>query len=297
MRVAGVLDVPDAWRKLALDELSGTLLVVGAPDTGKSTFARYLHQQLQAQGRQAWFLDGDPGQSALGPPTTLTCTPDLDEQRAFTPVGRARRMFIGSTSPSRHMLPLIVAGARLAQAAQQAGAEVVIYDTSGLVDPQQGGLALKLAKIELLRPAAVFALQCQQELEPLLLPLRRSRRTRVVELRPSPAVQRRDPSERREHRARQFARYFAAARPLQVDWTRLAVFPSAGDPPLFRLYRLAALEDLQGFTLGLGIVMHIERDRRKITLLTPLASLQQVDSLRLGDVLVNPETYQDDRIE
>jgi polynucleotide 5'-kinase involved in rRNA processing len=50
----------------------GIFMVIGAPDAGKSTFARYLFKRFQAEGLRAAFLDGDPGQASLGPPTMLT---------------------------------------------------------------------------------------------------------------------------------------------------------------------------------------------------------------------------------
>ena len=99
---------------------------------------------------------------------------------------------MGAVSPRGHMLPLLVGAARLVDTAQAAGAETLIYDTTGLVDPAQGGTALKLAKIDLLRPAVLFALQRSNELESLLLPLRRSSRLRVIDLPLSPAVRVRD---------------------------------------------------------------------------------------------------------
>jgi polynucleotide 5'-hydroxyl-kinase GRC3/NOL9 len=286
------IDVPPSWSHLPLDELRGTLLVVGATDVGKTTLARYLFQTLRTQGCKVWFLDGDPGQSALGPPATLTLSSELDVGVKFLPDQDLWRYFVGSTSPTGHMLPVLVGGARLVQAAYAAGAEAVVYDTSGLIDPRQGGLALKSAKIDLLRPQAILAIQRDQELEPLLSALRRSQRTRVMDLHPSEAVLRRDSILRREYRAQQFARYFSKAKLLVVDWTRLAIFPL----PWFRINRLVALEDVQGFTQGLGIVRQIDRLARQVTLSTPMASLQNVNALRLGDIFVDPETFQDEKI-
>jgi hypothetical protein len=67
------LDIPPAWDKIVLREAHGLLMVIGATDTGKSTFAQYLYRRLGAEpGRRVAYLDGDPGQSRLGPPTTMT---------------------------------------------------------------------------------------------------------------------------------------------------------------------------------------------------------------------------------
>jgi polynucleotide 5'-kinase involved in rRNA processing len=193
------------------------------------------------------------------------------------------------------MLPMLVGASRLAGAAYGAGADTVIYDTSGLVDPAYGGLALKLAKIDLLRPAVLFAIQRSMELESLLVPLRRSARVRVIDLCPAPLARRRDVPARQAHRAGRFAGYFGEDRAghlLAVDWGRLAVFPS----PRFVPGRLLALETVDGFTLGLGIVIESDARTRRLQLYTPLASLAGVDALRLGDVTVDPGTFRDRRL-
>jgi polynucleotide 5'-hydroxyl-kinase GRC3/NOL9 len=280
-------DIPRAWSHLELAHLRGTLMVIGAPDTGKSTFAQYLYRQLCAESCCVAYLDGDPGQSTLGPPATMSLAIGTSGDAAFPPQGRTWRSFVGAVTPRGHMLPVLVGAARLVQAAQAYGADTFIYDTSGLVSPTEGGLNLKLSKIDLLRPSVVFAIQREQELEPLLTPLRH-RRVRVVDLRPSPSIQPRNTLTRQAYRAWQFARYFCAARPLTVDWERLAVVPSPG----FVFHRLAALEDADGFTLGLGIVQVADWRKKQVELLTP-KSLDGVNTLRLGDLTLDPQTFRD----
>lgn len=290
--MATTVDVPADWEALDLDQLGGLVLLLGAPDTGKSTLARHLFQRLAEAGRPVAYLDGDPGQSSLGPPTTMTLACSGKGDPSFPPSGRHWRTFVGSVSPRGHMLSLLAGAGRLVGVAQEMEARTILYDTTGLVNPDQGGVALKLAKLDLLRPRTVIALQQEGELEVLLLPLRRSRRVRLVELRPSPARRVRDRSQRQAHRARQFAAFFAGARPLKLRWDRLAVFPR----PHFLPRRLVALEDGEGFTRGLGIVGEQDRETRTVTLLTAVESLEGVDALRLGDLLLDPETFREERL-
>jgi len=282
------LDIPVEWEQLDLPA-SGILMVIGAPDTGKSTLARYLYRRLCRQSHRAAFLDGDPGQSMLGPPSTMTLAMGRIGDDAFPPLSQRWRRFVQAISPRGHMLPLLVSAARLTQAGRDAGADVIIYDTTGFVDPMQGGLNLKLAKIELLRPSAVFALQRDQELAPLRAALRHNRHTRWVELQPSNAIQARDVTARQAHRASQFAHYFASPRTVTVDWGQLAVLPT----PRFAFHQLIALEDAEGFAPGLGIVQSADMKARQVTLLTPLASLAGVEALRLGDLTLDPKTFRD----
>jgi polynucleotide 5'-hydroxyl-kinase GRC3/NOL9 len=139
------IDIPPAWERITLPALGGTLLIVGAPDTGKSTFARYLYRRLCARHERVAFVDGDIGQATLGPPTTMTLALGEPDDDGFPPAGPRFRTFVGDVSPRGHMLPTLVGAHRLVQQARQAGATAIVFDTTGLVDPAQGGGELKRA--------------------------------------------------------------------------------------------------------------------------------------------------------
>jgi len=277
--------------------LSGTLLIVGAPDTGKSTFARYLYRRLCERGgpggnERVAFVDGDVGQATLGPPTTMTLALGEPGDTNFPPAGPRFRTFVGDVSPRGHMLPTLVGAYRLVQKAREEGATAIVFDTTGLVDPAHGGGALKRAQVELLRPTVVVGIQRRSELEHLLVPLRRSRRTRVIDLPALRTARRREVSARQEHRAAHFRLYFEEARLLEVAWRRLAVFPA----PVFTPHRLVALEDSEGFALALGFVTASDPARSEVVLYTPLSSLTGVDAIRLGDLALDPHTFRESRL-
>jgi polynucleotide 5'-hydroxyl-kinase GRC3/NOL9 len=286
------IEIPPAWERITLSALSGTLLVLGAPDAGKSTLARYLFRRLCAHHERVAFVDGDVGQATLGPPTTMTLALGSPDDDMFPPVGPRFRTFVGDVSPRGHMLPTLVGAHKLVQRARQAGATAIVFDTTGLVDAAQGGGELKRAKVDLLRPTVVVGLQRGSELEHLLVPLRRSRRTRVIDLPAARAARRREVPIRQEHRAARFRAYFEGARTLEVVWQRLVVFPA----PAFTPHRLVALEDSSGFTLGLGIVTGSDLIRGAVTLYTPLCSLTGVDGIRLGDLALDPRTFRETRL-
>lgn len=286
------LHVPPAWLEMPLPATRGPILVIGGPDAGKSTFARYLVGRYMAEGCRVALVDGDPGQSSLGPPATMNVAlvkglPDLSQVR-----GPRWRRFVGDVSPRGHMLVVLVNAARLVTLARKKGAQAVIYDTSGLIDPYQGGLYLKLGKIDLLQPSAVIALRRDQELEPILAPLRASRRTFLYELPVSPAVRPRDPATRRQYRAQRFAAYFAWAQSVSVSLRNLAVIPE----PAFYPHQLVGLEDRHGFLLGLGIVLAYHPHLATVNILTRPFPMQRLDTLRLGDLLVDPYTFEDHRL-
>lgn len=286
------IDVHPAWERITLPALGGVVLVVGAPDTGKSTFARYLYRRLCGRHPRVAFIDGDVGQASLGPPTTMTLALGQPGDDGFPPAGAYFRTFVGDISPRRHMLPLLVGAHRLVRKAEAERVGAIVFDTTGLVDPACGGGELKRAKVELLRPAVVVGIQRRDELEHLLVPLRHSRRTRVIDLPASRAARRREVTARRQGRADRFRDYFDGAKPLEVAWRRLAVFPA----PTFIPHRLVALEDSEGFTLGLGIVVASDPPRGVVVLHTPLTSLVDVDALRLGSLALDPRSFRETRL-
>jgi polynucleotide 5'-hydroxyl-kinase GRC3/NOL9 len=257
-------------------------MVLGASDTGKSTLARYLFQGLCQHGRCAAYLDADVGQSTLGLPTTLNLAlAGRAGDERFPPQGREVAYFVGATTPRRHMLPQVIGTHRLQQKALALGAEVVVVDTTGLVDQAQGGKALKQWKIELLAPSLVVGLQRRRELEPILWPLRRDARVRSVEeYAVSPYVVQRSREERINRRRKRLAQYLSGAQSMALSLRQL---------PLYDLERLAegallAFQDVEGFVLGLGVVEEADLMKASATVRTPLASLEGVQSLRVGAV-------------
>jgi polynucleotide 5'-hydroxyl-kinase GRC3/NOL9 len=282
------MELTPQWQKIDLTGLSGTLMVIGAPDTGKSTFCRYLFARLRANAVPTAYLDGDTGQSGLGPPATLTVAFAAQSDRATEPDRFVYRTFVGNTSPIGQMLPLLVGAARLKDLAMQAGVTCVVYDTCGFVDPRRGPY-LRLAEIDLLRPCRLFAIQRGQEIEHLLIPLRRSRRVEIIELAPAAAARGRSPALRRAQRAARFRDHFQNARTLSLDPTRPAVLPFAA----FDRHRLVGLEDARGLLLGLAIIESWEEKKRRLNLFTPVQNSEAVDCLRLGTLQIDPITFHD----
>lgn len=277
--------VPPAWRRLDLARLQGTLMILGDTDTGKTTFARYLFLELCRQGRRVAYLDGDVGQNTLGLPTTMTVALCGKEgTAAFPPVGPRAVFFVGAVSPRGHMLPLVVGAHKLQAWARRQGAEVIAMDTTGMVDAAVGGGALKQWKIELLQPTTLFALARGAELEHILWPLRRRKDLRVRELTVARKAREKVHEARIAHRAERFRRYFASASLLSVPLNRLPVVGLEGTTRS----RLLAFQDEAGFVVGLGVVQNLDPGQRTLSVRTPLSDLDDVASLRMGDLRLDP---------
>lgn len=271
--------IPSAWASLGEEGLAGTVMVIGASDTGKSTLARVLYQALCRQGRRVAYLDTDLGQSTLGLPTTLNLAlASQPHDDRFPPQGVLLTYFVGAITPRGHMLPTVIGAHRLQQRALALGADAIVVDTTGLVDPADGGKALKQWKIELLAPSVVIGLQRSRELEPILWPLRRDGRVRCVELPVSPMVVARSRETRIARRQDLLSRAFEGAPSQRVALHRMAVY----DLERLALGGLLAFQDGDGFALGLGVIEEVDRSRGTALVRTPLASLEGVRSIRLG---------------
>jgi len=221
------LEVLPEWEDAArlFLERGGPALVLGAPDTGKSTLSRYLIYKNFAAGLPAALVDLDLGQSHLGPPTTLGMglfPPRLPGDNSLFPESL---YFIGQTSPVGSILEVAVGCRVLVEQAARQGVSRVVINTSGLVHGP-GALRLKRAQVELLQPNFIFALQRDRELEPLLLGLGGGLADgesgwEVRRLPVSFRATRKTPEDRRRYREERFRRYFQEARRLVLPWRPL----------------------------------------------------------------------------
>jgi polynucleotide 5'-hydroxyl-kinase GRC3/NOL9 len=242
----------------------GVVMLIGSPDTGKTTFARRLIRAAVAAGRTVGFIDADTDQSTIGPPACtglafIESEADLDGR-----IEAERLQFVGAIVPERVILQQVVATAVLVGEARER-ADLVVVDTSGTVSGVTGQ-TLKYHKMELCRPDVVVGFQRGAEIEPLVGMLRRFF-TAEVEVAPvDPDVRPSSPEDRRAARAKAFAEAFAE--PLQRWRVRNTVFAPTL-PPGLDLGRLdgvlVGLQDGSGRCLGLGVLEHEDDSLKVVT--------------------------------
>lgn len=280
------MDRPKVWYQLAEEVLrrGSTAILLGAPDTGKTTLCHFLVQEALKRGLKTAYIDADVGQSVIGPPTTLGMALLEEAKEELSGVEADRLYFIGATSPVRHLLPVVVGLRKLLDEAWRKGAEFAIVDTTGLVSGEVG-LTLKFYKVEALRPNHLIALERGSEVEHILRPLWGREDLKVHVLLPSPKVVRRDQRRRQDYRLERFRSYFKGASFRDVDLReRPLISPASslcqrGDD---LKGRLIGLIDGDGFAVGLGLIEDLEGDRASIW--TPVEELHAVRSLQVGDL-------------
>lgn len=213
-------------------EVTGCVALIGPIDTGKSTFALALANRAAAAGRPVSVVDGDLGQSEIGPPATVglaTLDGPVGSLGELHPRGLA---FVGDISPVGHLLPVIGGTLAMARRAADLGAELTVLDTSGLVHGRLGE-KLKLAKLAALRPALTLVFERPGEMARLRRLLACVLEGEIASVTPPPEVRRKSPVFRRGRRERQWARYFHKAATHELTAAQVDVvdaWPFTGRP-------------------------------------------------------------------
>jgi len=205
--VIHILPVPEPVRKPVIDDIlkiGHVVMVIGRVDTGKSTFCRQLASIALERGLKVAIVDSDVGQSWIGPPTTVGMKIITDEP--LPTLFPDSFYFVGNITPERHLLQTIVGAKRMVENAEKANADLIIIDTTGFVN-KSIGRALKLSKIDLIKPDHVVCFQRDSELETLIKGIE-SESCHVHRLELSKNLERKSSDFRGRYRNEQFNKYF-----------------------------------------------------------------------------------------
>lgn len=279
--------VPTALEQSVVDSIQrgGVVMLIGAPDTGKSTLARMILEASAAAGQTVAYVDGDLGQTTVGPPTCvgLKWIRSRDDLATLATADALR--FVGGITPDRFRLQQVIGVASLVDQAR-ADADLIVIDTTGAISGVVGQ-TLKYHKTELCRPDSILALQRGSELEPIIGMLERFFTVSVTTLPVHPDVLPVSPEERTAQRALRFAEAMGDRR--QKWRVRPTVFapslPTGLD--LSRLHNmLVGVHDGDGRCLGLGV---LEYDDGALRVVTSVG--EGMKGLRLGSVVLDCETW------
>ena len=216
--------IPNSW-KLTVDEIlksrrnSETVLVMGGIDCGKTSFCIYLANIAIAQGLTVALIDGDLGQSDIGPPTTLGIgylrEPIVDPFN----VEPKSLIFLGVTSPSRVVKEVIKSLAKLRRKALDDGLDLTIINTDGWIDGEDA-VEYKVRLVEETSPNIVVGIQQSDELNPILNMLRN---VTIFKIEPPETIKRRSREVRRVLRGMAYRRYLrhAKVRSLPINWVKI----------------------------------------------------------------------------
>jgi polynucleotide 5'-hydroxyl-kinase GRC3/NOL9 len=271
-----------------LVDRGGTVALLGGIDTGKTSFGLSVAEEARARGKSAAYIDADVGQSTIGPPTCvgLKYCKGLEHVDKQSVEVADELAFVGSSSPRGHLLPLMASTFRLVIHAREAGSDLIIVDTSGLITGVYAEL-LKYYKLELIHPDSIIGFQRGEELEPILGVARRLLPAEVVALRVASAVVERSVDERMAYREERLRSYFSS--PLSKWRVKPSVFmptiPTETDLSLLDGL-LVGLENGNGTCLGIGLLEYDTTDG-VLRMVSPVRGGAR--GLRLGSLKVSKD--------
>ncbi|HEV7368920.1 Clp1/GlmU family protein [Arenibaculum sp.] len=268
------VDVPPRWADAlaaVLDRGARTVLLLGATDTGKTSFCRFAASALADAGRTVAAVDADPGQKWIGPPATVGLGYPMPGRPDPPAVALG---FVGSPDPAGHFLPLVAGTMRLVE---DAAADLVLVNTAGLVTGP--GRLLTDHLVEAVRPELIVAIERAGELAPLL---DANRHVPALILAPSPAARRKSAARRRALRRAGFAAAFEGATTLAFDPRALALQRAASAPePEPGASLLCAACDAGGRMLGLALLDRNGPPALRTAVPAPAVAVLQLGTLHL----------------
>jgi polynucleotide 5'-hydroxyl-kinase GRC3/NOL9 len=164
--------IPPSWTE-AFEELQKIqskpimAIVLGTADSGKTSFCTYLINKLIEKKDKVAILDGDLGQSDIGPPCTvayafvtkpLTDLFNLEAKNAF---------FVGITSPSTATNKVIDGLTTLKKEVLNSNPNYVIVNTDGWTEGEEAA-NYKIQLVKKLNPEIIFCIQQKDELATVL---------------------------------------------------------------------------------------------------------------------------------
>ncbi len=282
------LTISKEWEKLLRELSSGRhmriIYVLGGSDRGKTSFCRYLSEELSHIFVTA-YIDCDSGQATIGPPSTIGLS--------LRAGGRTREevflRFVGSTTPVGHMLPEIVGAQRLVGKANSFTARRIIMDSSGFVF---GAMAseFQFQFIDLIRPDHIIVIRRGNELDHLLCGIQKRKGLQLHYLNPSASVKARTPRERSDYRAARINEYFQGAALQSISYENMGLHgrvPDLTDTREEWDNRIIAFETAEVFTSALGILKSIDTAGRKISFLAPPFNAETTAFIHFGSLYMD----------
>ena len=150
----------DEWIKTSgeiLREGYRVVIVVGEPDSGKSSFTTFLTNYAISNGLKVAVIDSDPGQNDIGYPGTIALAAPKRQISWLRELSPEKMFFIGSTSPMDSEDMVILGVHRLVEEAR-ASYNLVIVNTDGWVKGSRAS-RYKSRLIIALKPSAIVVME------------------------------------------------------------------------------------------------------------------------------------------
>jgi polynucleotide 5'-hydroxyl-kinase GRC3/NOL9 len=286
--------IPIGWHEAAqvAGRQGGVVLIVGEVDSGKSSFCTFLSNVSVRSGLRVSVVDGDVGQSDIGPPTTVSSARVSEPVLSLQELKPETSFFVGDTSPSSDPDKLIRLLVKLKELLTRSS-DVVIVNTDGWIgDPR--ALRFKEELVHEMKPDLVLGLSRAEEIDPLLNILSSA----SLKLSSSTYSRIRSREERKDAREAGYRRFLSGSKVMRIgqDQTRLRMFdhPEQSILRWDRTFKgfLVGLLDSEERLLGVGRI----REMSDGYALVETRNLEQPRFLEVGNIQLS-SSYEEMGIE
>lgn len=239
--------VPTSWETASEEIVSmrkpNTVMVMGDVDSGKTSFCVYLANKALKRKLKVTVIDGDLGQSDIGPPSTVGFCHLKALVRDLFELEAENAYFFGITSPSSVISKVVSRLTSLKNTMLGTNVDFLIINTDGWVEGEDA-IKYKIELAESVAPNIVVGIQRENELNLVLSALKDTKSITVD----SPLVTRkRDREKRKILRQLSYKKYLKGAKvqSFPLGWIRVeGALLSSGKPPIRE--RIEKVEELLG---------------------------------------------------
>jgi polynucleotide 5'-hydroxyl-kinase GRC3/NOL9 len=216
--------IPSSWVKsfedlLKIQAAPVTAMVLGTVDSGKTSFCTYLINRLLREKKKVAILDGDLGQSDIGPPSTVAYTFVTKPLTDLFNLEAKNAFFVGVTSPNAAIDKVIEGLTLLKKEISSNNPDFIVINTDGWVEGEEA-VDYKVQFVKELNPDIIFCIQQKDELTPFLNTLEKF--ITIVVDSPS-AIKQRSREKRRSLRELGYMKYLrnAKVQSLPLSWLKI----------------------------------------------------------------------------
>ena len=286
------MEIPQDWTdrvsEIKTDPSIRRIYVIGETATGKTTFCRYLYRRLLG-GYRIGYLDCDPGQSVIGPPTTVGLhihVPAAGGERDSFSYWR----FVGDTTPSRHLLQTAGGIKRLSDKAQERDVEKLVIDSSGFVGDKTAR-EFQFNVIDIIQPDYILAFRRGYSVPLILNNFRKNTEIKIETLSVPAAAVSKSPEKRKAYRQDKFRCYF---RNMTEGKLKISDYGIHGMIPDLRISEnwkdlIFALCDREQIVVSLGVISNFDGQEKTVTFVSPPFEPERVTSIQFGSLRLTPE--------
>lgn len=210
----------DSWQELMkISSRPVVALVLGTVDSGKSSFCTYLVNKAVSEKRKVAVVDGDLGQSDIGPPCTVAYNLISKPITDLFNLQARNAIFVGFTSPNRVTNKVIEALLALEKESLTGNPSLLIVNTDGWVEGECA-VNYKVELVKTLEPQIIFCIQQKDELAQVCDTVGNFRKIMVE----SPqAIRQRDTEKRKSLRELGYIKYLKGSKvqSLSLGWIKV----------------------------------------------------------------------------